>query len=278
MLSKPILYFCDPVGVTEGYQNLFQRLTKNQAYPVSLYRVFPKERILHYRGNRKSPGYSIEEGVLNDIRKAMQGLVDRYEPRLIVTSDPATLFLCVDDYQLAWNWMTIENARGGIYKAFGLSLLVTYPLTAWYSEIRERDIASANQGFGNEEDFERAHASWINTQIPAPGESAESAEVAEGEAENPAVALENEESHAGEDAVFFHPIKTKVQVGKFCLESDWRKARRLLAAMERLEGVYVPVGATEAASTASSESLPSGKFEHSSIDDIHKRLLARNRK
>lgn len=271
--GKPILYFCDPVGVTEGYQSLFSRLSKQQANPVSLYRVFSKEKLLHYRGNRKAPGYSIDLNVIWDIQHAIQGLIDRYQPRLIVTSDPATLFLCVDDYESAWNWMTIENARGGVYEAFGFPLLVTYPLTAWYNEIRERDIASANQGFGNEEDFERAHASYniVPPVESSVGEGDESGSVDE-EAE---AAVENEESNAGEDAVFFHPIKTKVQVGKFCLESDWRKVHRLLAGMKESASTHVQAEITKTIDTVVTESSSTNKPP--SIRDIHKRLMMRNK-
>lgn len=204
---KPILYFSDPIGITRGLQGIWNLLTQDTAQPVSMYRLMNKRVLLTYKGNRKAPGYSLDQRVRDEVESHVRRLVEKFEPKVIVTSDPAMLFLCVNQAEEHWSWATIDNLRGGVYDYRGIKLLVTYPLTAWMREVRERDIASANDGYSDEEEFEASK----NEDESDDDDSDDS----------------NESDSKREDH-FYVPVMTRVQVGKFCLKSDWAKAQRLV--------------------------------------------------
>lgn len=191
---KPILYFEDPIGVTQGYRRLFGELSRGLAQECSLYRIFRKEDLLVYKGNRKSPGYDPDPRRIHAVTDSVRTLVGRFHPEVLVVTDPSLLFLCVMDRDADWQWATIDNLRGGVYRAFDRPLIVTYPLTAWYSQVSEKDIAAVNYGFVDEEQLE--------------------------------------DSMREEGSVFYDPIQTKVSVGRFCLQQDWMKIHRILAKQE----------------------------------------------
>lgn len=215
-----ILYFEDPIGVTPGYRKLFDSLSKGLAQPVSLYRVFKKEELLVHRGNRKAPGYNTNSRVLDSVVAKYGELVQRYTPRIVVLTDPALLFLCVLDRDADWAWATIDNLRGGIYKRMGTTIAVTYPLTAWYQDVRERDIAAANDGFASKEEYEEA----VTDQDEGEDSDIEEVDLVE-------VDDERDSSHS-DGTIFYEPIQTKVAVGKFCLQSDWEKIHRILETLK----------------------------------------------
>lgn len=217
---REILYFEDPIGVTAGYRRLFDRLSRGLATPVSMYRVFRKEEILIYRGNRKAPGYNPDDRIIRELTDKFMELMARYTPRVIVLTDPSMLFLCVLDREADWSWATIDNLRGGVYQRLGYTLVVTYPLTAWHQDVRERDIAAANYGFTSKDEFDEAQGSTSSEDLED-DDSSESETTSDTEGDE------------GEATTFYEPIQTKVAVGKFCLESDWAKIHRILAEQSR---------------------------------------------
>jgi hypothetical protein len=227
---RDILYFEDPIGVTAGYRRIFDHLSKGLAQNVSLYRVFRKEQILARKGNRVQPGYSFDPVVIHGVLSKYNELVERYKPRITVLTDPALLFLCMLDPDADWDWATIDNLRGGIYVRGGHTIAVTYPLTAWNRDVRERDIAAANEGFSSKEEFDEASVE------EGPEESDdEPGDVPEGDGDDsdPDGPAPVEINSRGEATIFWQPIQTKVAVGKFCLESDWAKIHRVLATLKK---------------------------------------------
>jgi len=244
-MYKPILYFEDPVGVTSTYLKLFTRISDNLAKPVSLYRIHDKRDLLMWRGNRKQPGYRLEAQNVRKVQDSVIKLIRQYEPKLVVTSDPATLGLLVTYREESWDWATVENLRGGVYRFWGIPWIVTYPMTAFFKEVRERDIAVANDGFSDQEqfadhkrdagDYERADA---DADADESGDADYATDTTETDATEAAGGIAESAEAASADADtdsdhFYTPILTRVSVGKFCLTSDWHKAFRVLESEQR---------------------------------------------
>jgi len=261
-IRKPILYFEDAIGVTATYRDLFNRVSNRLAEPVSLYRLHSKRELLLWRGNRKQPGYRLESANIAKVQDSVVRLLREYEPTLVVTSDPATLGLLVAYREESWDWATIENLRGGVYRFWGVPWLVTYPMTAYFHEVRERDIALANDGFASEEMFadyqQQAAQSTADHDVSAVEietgigveedgelEFGEAATI-EGDAADNSEGLDGFESEGKSgDSHFYTPILTRVSVGKFCLTSDWHKAFRILESEQQRIAAYDADGAAD---------------------------------
>jgi len=226
MKRKPILYFEDAIGITSRYEEIFRILSREQAQNVSLYKRLSKSELLMWKGNRKHPGYRLDSSSLTKLYTVTSELLNIYKPELVVTSDPATLAFLMPYREESWDWATIENLRGGVYQYKGIPWIVTYPITAYFTDIRERDIAVANDGFDNQEDFN----SYQSTEIDEADEGAGDEEDEADEADTTEIEFNEikKEFNERDDRHFYAPVITKVSVGKFCLAADWHKAFRII--------------------------------------------------
>lgn len=241
-VDKDILYIQDPIGISSNMMPLFHRLSQDRAVPVSLYRLMSKNTLLRVLKNRKAPAFSNNAVTQTKIKQQLDEWLAYYQPRVIVTSDPATLFLCDPTPELNYMWMTIDNMRGGVYTYRGIPLIITYPPTAWYREIRERDIAKVNDGFSDKDSFESAMTVDNDT-----GEK-----------------VETPDDDDDDDKVFYAPVLTKVQVGKFTLTHDWAKVHRIAAQHERYQppdGVLQAKGFKKRASQSESAASLAAKLK-----------------
>ena len=93
MSQSEILYLEDPYGVSPKMQHLMSRLGEGYVTGVSLYRVMDKNKILRKLNNRKAPSFSEDATTQSRIRNQLRKWMTYYQPRVIVTTDPATLFL-----------------------------------------------------------------------------------------------------------------------------------------------------------------------------------------
>lgn len=217
--KKPILFFDDAIGIGTGYSRLFNELSRGQATAVSLYHKFNKSELLMWKGNRKAPGYKLDTRSLTKLHTAVIAIIQLHKPQVIVTADPATLGLLMLRREESWDWATMDNCRGGVYHYFGLPWIVTYPFTAYHSEVRERDIAVANSGFSDETEFDQyANRMFESGTGQDSNDESDTSDAADADAED-------DERH------FYAPVLTKINVGQFCITSDWAKAFRILAAI-----------------------------------------------
>lgn len=204
-MQQRILYIEDKLGITQGYQNLFASLllgcgiSPAQVYPFSLYKKQNMPQLLTRYKNRKVPSFNPDQHAQSIIQATVESAVRTVKPSLIICTDPACLFMLVPEQAIA----TIDNLRGGVYKLFGITCLVTIPISAWHRQVKEKDIARLNDGFSDKDAWEQAH---------------------ENESDDNDGPDDSDDEHDG--AVWVEPVV--IPFGQFVLKKDFGKAKRIL--------------------------------------------------
>lgn len=157
---KRILYFTDKLGVTEGYNKIFNHLLaksdirRAQVSIVSIYGVI--DNALIKKGNRGTPGFNPDR--VDQITSAVDQRITSHSPDLIVVSCPAVLgLLCGWD----WNLATIDKCRGGVYYYRGIPCIVTLPISAIHSHFDDRSLKDNDGDDVQSEPYRIKNGSWI---------------------------------------------------------------------------------------------------------------------
>lgn len=232
-LQVDMVYLADRVGITSGYLPIWEMLLKQGRIEPSESRVFsvyknqPNINWTVPYANRKAPTWNPAH--VHRYRQMLDVLLTAWDPRLIVTADPASLFLTEADASYA----TLDVLRGGVYRYEGVKVLVTLPITAWHQQVKEKDIADANRGFTDkneyEEFYERKSAGdeEDGSEGEEDGEDSDS-ESPDGGATSDGVGDRDVDSDDHETLMFYTPLI--VPYGKFVLTHDMQKAGRLIRA------------------------------------------------
>lgn len=204
MTSQKILLFEDKLGISVGYENIWvSLLMKTGLHQHEIIRrnsfktLGRKVELLTKKGNRKSPGFNPDQQAQYQIRQWVNTQIQTLDPSAIICMDTAILFLFNPD----WDQATLDNLRGGVYKAFNKPVLISLPITAWHTQKKEKDIARMNEGFTEEEEWDTEHG--------------------------------GDETDSEVNKIWIEPIV--VPYGKFVLRSDLEKLARILKRQKETE-------------------------------------------
>lgn len=210
-LLRPILWFEDKLGITDGYLSIWSSLLQKanlSAVPVhrrSSYQAFGSRlRLLEQKGNRKLPGFNTDPRAQSTIRRWVCNQIRDVNPILCISTDPALGFLANPD----WDQATVDNLRGGVYEVESRPWVCTLPISAWHRKKSAKDIAKLNDGFKDRESWEAARA--------------ESEDAEDGEDD-----IKAKEEWESEDNSSFWLEPVMVPEGKFVLTADVCKAGRI---------------------------------------------------
>ena len=124
-----ILYMTDKFKVSTGYKPAFNAMVKKmgirpeQVIISDIYNLVPTP--LMRKGNEKLWRFDPEQ--LPEIEAAFRQRISTFKPTLIVVSCPAVIGVLVNgDSRLG----TLDKLRGGVYKFDGITVIVTFPITA----------------------------------------------------------------------------------------------------------------------------------------------------
>lgn len=228
-----LVYLADRVGVSSGYLPIFNMLlVQARIDPVevrifSVYRRYPQYNWVIPFANRKSPTWNPAHR--ERYAEILEILIDGWRPKVIVTADPASLWLTDADPSFA----TLDVLRGGVYEFSGVKVVVTLPITAWHQQVKEKDIAAANKGFTDKEEYESFYSTSTDTEADGSADNDENEDVGESEDESSDqtaddVSSRDKDSDAEltEKLMFYTPLI--VPYGRFVLTEDMKKAGRLL--------------------------------------------------
>lgn len=159
-MQRPILLFEDKLGISEGYEGIWNMLLVKaglqgvQIYRRNAHRGFGnKFRLLTQKGNRTQPGFNEDPAVQKILTQWMVAQIDVLQPALCLCSDPALFY----SFNADWNQATSDNLRGGHYIAHRKHFVILFGMSAWYANKREKDIARLNDGFTDEKEWEEEH-------------------------------------------------------------------------------------------------------------------------
>lgn len=152
-----LLVLMDKVGISDGYKGIWENLCRKHGLPDSFvrislrstYRTFQSNRILEWHLPSKLPGFSTNSNTQDALRRWVQEVIIQHEPDAILCMDPALLFLYNDN----WNQAKLDTLRGGVYILFGIPHVVCFPITAYHSKAKPKDLAKLNDGFIEKGDF-----------------------------------------------------------------------------------------------------------------------------
>jgi hypothetical protein len=237
-MTKGIIYLEDKLGVTSGYERIWSmlvasaRLTGIPIWRYSIYRHYPQFQWLKPFANRKAPTWNPE--TLPSMRIAVSNFIESRQPSLVICADPASIGLL----GLNAEWATLDKLRGGVYHPkIGIDIpwVVTLPISAWHSKIKEKDLAAVNRGFTDKESYIEAYSTiTLENDDPSPDiESIDSDSDSVHPVENlsdsdDSLATVDEEvvSNLAPEELYYEPIV--VPYGRFVLVADMKKAGRLL--------------------------------------------------
>ena len=202
-----ILLLEDKLGITEGYQGIFESLMLGaglnpqqvRRYSVWKSPVARSHKLLIQKGNRKSPGFNPDPRVAAAVREFLDNAIDRVNPELILCLDLAMLGIV----EPRWDIATIDNLRGGVYFYRDIPFLVTTPFSAVHTQKKAKDVRALNQGYETKEAFDAA----VNSDDESEDDPAEPDEEEDKE-------------------IFIAPYT--IPYGNWILRADLRKAHRLI--------------------------------------------------
>ncbi len=193
-----IILFEDKLGISDGYRDLWASLLLVHEFAGvnvirrSAYRIFGKQLpLLIAKGNRKTPGFNPDGHVQNVLRSWVNQEIDFLKPIICLCMDPSILFLFNPD----WNQSTIDTLRGGVYLHRKVPFVIMFPISAWHSKKKQKDIARLNDGYSDKEEWEAQQE------------------------------LDESDKEEADMHVWLDPVS--VPYGKFVLHSDLAKANRV---------------------------------------------------
>jgi len=191
---KSILLFEDKLGISSGYEPIWQSLllkTGLIGYEMNRRNSFrslaTKVQLLTKYKNRIAPSFNPDPRGQQIITQWVKTQISLCKPAGIICMDPALTFLMNPNQDQS----TLDTLRGGVYEIFKTPTVISLPISAWHTKKKEKDIARMNEGFMDEEEWEEATDS------------------------------DNELNH-----IWLEPIV--VDYGRFVLHSDLSKLARIL--------------------------------------------------
>lgn len=157
--SGKILYITDKLNISQGYEPAFAKMLgkagikRTQVINTHIYNLVsdPLIRV----GNEKLWRFNPEK--LPELTAAFRQRITAFKPALIVVSDPAVLGVLVNgDTRLG----TLEKCRGGVYQFDGITVIVTYPITAIHRNVDER-LVETDEGEDSYEPYKVPMGAWI---------------------------------------------------------------------------------------------------------------------
>lgn len=154
-MAIEVLWFVDRFGIKGHYTATWLRAI-NQAgiRPASIKLVNLhgelRGQLLTRYGTRKAPTWRPEREA--EIRQCINNHIRRHNTTLkaIVLSSPESLAVT----GVLPEYATLAKLRGGVYTVAGLPAIVILPMSAWFTQISQRDIALANYGANSAEQLE----------------------------------------------------------------------------------------------------------------------------
>lgn len=153
-----ILLLEDKLGITSGYSYIWDQLVLNanlgghHIRRASIWKspIAKSTKLLTSKGNRKSPGYNPDPGVLAVEATWLRKRIVEAKAEAILCMDLAMLGMVEPD----WDNATIDNLRGGLYHFDSIPFLITVPISAVHTKKKQKDIRAMNAGAENEEEWE----------------------------------------------------------------------------------------------------------------------------
>jgi hypothetical protein len=209
-----VLWLNDRFGIRSQYRAAWLQalqtagINPTEVKNISLHEVINGQLLTRYK-NRNAPTWIPERKEL--IVRAMKDLVERYKPEVLVLSSPESLAALNLDAEFA----TLHTLRGSTYTLFGIPAVVILPMSAWFTQVSQKDVAMANYGLDTADELAAsASAAPIGDLIDDGDDESEDADTGE-------TGLESEE-----DAFFYVPVMTPV--GKMMINFDIGKVSRIL--------------------------------------------------
>lgn len=200
-MSRSILLFEDKLGISTGYESIWQSLLlKSGLAGIEVNRrnsfrsLSSKVMLLTRSGNRKAPGFNPDGRAQGIISQWVRAQCSILKPDAIICMDPAILFMFNPD----WNQATLDNLRGGVYAVGKIPVVIMLPITAWHTTKKETDIARMNEGYTSESEWEEEHG--------------------------------GDETDADLNQLWIEPVS--VPFGRWILKADLLKTRRILERMD----------------------------------------------
>jgi hypothetical protein len=228
-VNTGIVYLEDKLGVTTGYERIWQllvasaRLTGTPIWRYSIYRHYPQIQWLKSFGSRKAPTWNPDS--LGAMRAGIADYIKKTNPALVICADPASIGLLGILPEIA----TLDKLRGGVYHPnIGVDVpwVITLPISAWHSKIKEKDLATVNKGFTDKDSYIQAYSTIT---IEADEDDPTDLESDSPSVDDPTPAVVDTQELTDDrepEALYYEPIV--VPYGRFVLVADMKKAGRLL--------------------------------------------------
>lgn len=208
-MNDGILFYIDRFGLPGDYRVVWLKLLSQSSIPtmkataLSLHKLLGGNLLQPYR-NRKAPTWN--ERREDEIRARIKADITKHRPKVIVLSSPEALVVTGLDPEYA----TLFKLRGAVYDVYGVPALVTLPISAWRTQVSTKEIGGANFGIDDPEQFDLLQEARL-------------ASAGAGDAEGDDDEERAESSDTAE--TWYEPVI--VPVGKFMLQSDYRKLGRI---------------------------------------------------
>lgn len=157
--SGKILYITDQLKVARGYEPAFTKMLaksgirRQEVICADIYNLV--DQPLHRVGNEKLWRFNPEK--LPQIKAAFDQRINSFRPKLIVVSDPAVMGVLVNgDQRLG----TLDKCRGGVYEYNGITVIVTFPITAIHRNFDER-LVEGQDADNKYEPYRIPSGNWI---------------------------------------------------------------------------------------------------------------------
>lgn len=204
-MSKSILLFEDKLGISSGYEGIWQSLllktglTGFETIRRNSFRSLGnKVQLLERQGNRKAPGFNRDSRSMAVVDRWARNQIRIINPSIVLCMDPAILFLCNPN----WDQATLDNLRGGVYTIESIPFLIMLPISTWHTQKKESDIARMNDGFTIESEWDEER------QLD-----------------------EDELNQTDMNRLWIEPVV--VPYGRFILSTDLSKAKRIIERLGR---------------------------------------------
>jgi hypothetical protein len=159
-----VIWFEDRFSIKGQYLSVWlHTLKKSGVEPirvarVNLHHTIHGQLLTKYK-TRKAPTWRPERA--DEILKVMRATIDKYRETLkaVVLASPESLVATGLDPEFA----TLGKLRGSVYEFAGVPAIVTLPMSAWFTQVSQKDIAVANFGLESETEMQSyAQARSIN--------------------------------------------------------------------------------------------------------------------
>lgn len=153
-----VLYFTDPLGITQGYAPLFNQLVRACGIPpqaiqyANVHSLVPNA--LGRRANELEKCANPEQ--YENVKRVVDHTIQSVKPSLIVTSCAATLHVLNEQ---EWRADKIGVCRGSKYDYQGIPAIVVTPISAMHRKTKSKDIDFDSEGVADTYQIKDGH--WL---------------------------------------------------------------------------------------------------------------------